>query len=207
VSGAIVSCTPARAEVNAMRSRKWATVAATVILTTLCAASEARAQAVVFKAVRDAVPGKFFSADKSTLDPANPNHLIVGFDNGFDPVTLIANDFRASALPFSNKQAMDSLTFTLKAPTGFYIATVTYTQSGTGSTGRTDVEAGAATWLVASHPFLLGTFSSNPNLARTVDLRASRLTSVPVVISVSLFAQTGSVSVTGADVVVTLGRF
>jgi hypothetical protein len=190
-----------------MRSRKWAAVAAGAILAVLFTASEARAQAVFFKAVRDAVPGKFFDADLSRLDPANPNHLIVGFDSGFDPVTFIANDFRASALPGSNRQAMDTLSFTLKAPTGFYIATVTYSQRGSGFTGRTDVEAGAATWLVASHPFLLGNFSSNPNLTKTVDVRASRLTSVPVVISVSLFASTGSVAVTGADVFVTLGKF
>jgi len=190
-----------------MRSRKWATVAALVLLTLFSAASRAQAQAVFFKAVRDAVPGKFFDAALTTLDPANPNHLLIGFDSGVDPTTLVANDFRASALPFSNRSAMDTLSFTLKAPDGFYIATVSYTQRGTGATGRTDVESGAATWLVASHPFLLGTFSSDPNLSRTVDLRASRLTSVPVVISVSLFASTGTVAVTSADVVVTLLHF
>jgi hypothetical protein len=190
-----------------MRSRKWAPVAAAVILTVLCSASPARAQAVTFKAVRDAVPGKFFDAAKSQLDPANPNHLIIGFDTGFDPVTFIANDFRASALPFSNRQAMDTLSFAVRAPAGFYIATITYTQKGTGFTGRTDVSAGAATWLVASHPFLLGTFTNNPNLSKTVDLRASKQTSLPVCISVSLFASTGSVAVTSADVLVTVLPF
>ena len=187
-----------------MRSRQWAIVAAAAILSVLSAASQAQAQVVTFKAVRDAIPGKFFDATRSTLDPANPNQLVIGFNSGFDPTTFIANDFRASALPFSNRAAMDTLSFTLKAPAGFYVATVTYTQAGTGSTGRTDVSLGGATWLVASHPFLLGNFSSNPNLSRTVDLRASKLTSVPVVITVSLFASTGTVAVTSASVVVTL---
>lgn len=187
-----------------MRSGKWATVAALVLLVVFTAAWEAQAQVVTFKAVRDAVPEKFFDAAKSTLDPANPNRLVIGFDTGVNPTTLVANDFRASALPFSNRSAMDTLSFVLKAPAGFYIGKVTYTQQGTGFTSRTAISSGAATWLVASHPFSLGTFTNNPNLSKTVDLSASKLTSVPVVITVSLFASTGSVAVTSADVVVTL---
>ena len=187
-----------------MRSRQWAVVAAAAILSVLTVASQAQAQVVSFRTIRDAVAGKFFDAAKSTLDPANHNRLVIGFDTGFNPTTLIANDFRASALPFSNRAAMDTLSFTVKAPTGFYIATVTYTQRGTGFTSRTSVSSGGATWFVASQPFLLGTFTSNPNLSRTVDVHASRLTSLPVVITVSLFASTGSVAVTSADVLVTL---
>jgi hypothetical protein len=190
-----------------MRSRKWATIAALVIATLFTAASQAQAQAVTFKATRDAVPGKFFDAAKSKLDPANPNHLIIGFDTGFDPVTLLSNAFSVSPLAFNNRRAMDTLSFVLKAPAGTYIGTVKYTQRGSGSTGRTDVEAGGATWMVASHPYVLGNFTSNPNLTQTRDLSAARLTSVPVVITVSLFSQTGSLAITSADVVVTLQRF
>jgi len=189
-----------------MRSGKWATLAATVIVILLSAAATAQAQAVVFKTLRDAVPGKFFDAAKSRLDPANPNHLIIGFDSGVNPTTLIANDFRASALPFSNRSAMDTLSLVLKAPAGFAIGTVTYTQRGSGATTRTAVSSGGATWLVGGTPFLLGMFSNNPNLSRTVDLRGLKQTSVPVVITASLFASTGTVAITGADVLVTLTR-
>jgi hypothetical protein len=187
-----------------MQPGKWATVATVVILTVFGAASEAHAQIVSFKSIKDAVPGKFFEAATTAPDPANLNRLLVGFDTGFNPTTFIANDFRASALAFSNRTAMDTLSFTVKAPTGFYIAKITYTQRGTGFTGRTAVSAGGAQWVVAGQPFSMGMFSSDPNLSRTVDLTGSRLTSVPVSITVSLFASTGSVAVTSADVIVTV---
>ncbi|PYR90175.1 MAG: hypothetical protein DMF84_22030 [Acidobacteria bacterium] len=187
-----------------MRSRTWATVTAAVILAVLGAASDAQAQIVSFRSIRDAVPGKFFDAATTARDPANLNRLLIGFNTGFNLTTFIANDFRASALPFSNRSAMDTISFTVKAPIGFYIARITYTERGTGFTGRTDISAGGATWVVAGHPFSLGVFSNNPNLSRTVDLTGSRPTSVPVSITVSLFASTGSVAVTSADVVVTV---
>jgi len=190
-----------------MRSRRWAPIAAVVIAVLFTAASQAQAQAVTFIQIKDAVPGKFFDATKSRLDPANPNHLIIGFDSGFDPVTLVSNAFSVSPLAFSNRRAMDTLSFVLKAPAGFYIGTVTYTQHGAGSTGRTDVEWGGATWMVARDPHVLGTFSSNPNLTQTVDVSKFRLTSPPVVITLSLFSQTGSLAITSADVLVTLHRF
>jgi hypothetical protein len=187
-----------------MRSRKWATVAAAVILTVFSVASDAHAQIVKFKTIRDAVPGKFFDAATTAPDPANLNRLLIGFNSGFDLTTFVANDFRASALPFSNRMAMDTISLTVKAPAGFYIAKITYTERGTGFTGRTAVSAGGAEWVVAGHPFNMGVFSNNPNVSRTVDLTGSRLTSVPVSITVSLFASTGSVAVTSADVLVTV---
>jgi hypothetical protein len=187
-----------------MPSRKWATVAAAVIIALFSAASEAQAQVVTFKSIRDAVAGKFFDAATTAPDPANLNRLVIGFNTGFNLTTFIANDFRASALPFSNRSAMDTISFTVKAPTGFYIAKITYTERGTGFTGRTSVSAGGATWVVAGHPGSLGVFSNDPNLSRTADLTAARMTSVPVSITVSLFASTGSVAVTSADVVVTV---
>jgi hypothetical protein len=190
-----------------MRSRKWATIAVIVIAAVFTGASQAQAQAVTFKDVRDAVPSKFFDAAKSKIDPANRNHLIVGFDTGFDSVTLLSNAFSVSPLAFMNKRAMDTLSFVLVAPPGFYLGKVTYTQRGFGSTGRTDVEAGGAQWMVAWFPHLIGNFTSNPNLSQTIDLSARRLKSAPVVITESLFSQTGSLTLTGADVRVTLLPF
>jgi len=190
-----------------MRSRKWAPIAAVVIAAVFTVASQAQAQAVTFVDIRDAVAGKFFDATRSRVDPANPNHLIIGFNTGFDPVTLVSNAFSVSPLAFSNRRAMDTLSFVVRAPAGFYIATITYKQRGAGSTGRTDVEWGGATWMVARSPHVLGTFSSNPNLTQTLDPSEFRLTSPPVVITLSLFSQTGSLAITSADVLVTLHRF
>ena len=86
----------------------------------------------------------------------------------------------------------------------YFISKVTYTQQGIGATERTSVSAGGATWVVAGVPGNLGVFSDDPSLSGTVDLSSLRLTSVPVSITVSLFASTGSVAVTDASVHVEL---
>jgi hypothetical protein len=177
-------------------------VVASVML--VSAASTAQAQVAKFKQITDAVPSKFFDAATSAPDPSNPNKLIIGFNSGFDPTTFVANDFRASSLPFSNRAAMDTISFTVKAPTGYYISKITYTQRGTGFTGRTSSSMGGATWVVAGHAASLGVFTSDPGLSGTADVAAMKLTSVPVSITVSLFASTGSVAVTSADVRVQL---
>ncbi|MFL5303308.1 MAG: hypothetical protein ACJ79R_23510 [Anaeromyxobacteraceae bacterium] len=150
------------------------------------------------------MPFNYFDAHTSAPDPLDANSLVIGFDSGSDPATLIARDFRASALPFSHRVAMDTISFTTEAPAGYFVSKVTYTQQGTGSTGRTGVLAGGATWVVAGIPGSLGVFSDAPSLSGTLDLTSLRLTSVPVSITVSLFASTGSVAVTAAGVHVAL---
>jgi hypothetical protein len=166
--------------------------------------SGAPAPAARFVGISDAVPLKFFDASASAPDPLDPNSLAIGFATGSDPTTLIARDFRASALPFSHRAAMDTISFTIEAPAGYFISKVSYTQQGFGATDRTSTSAGGATWVVAGVPGNLGAFSDDPSLSGAVDLTSLRLTSVPVSITVSLFASTGTVAVTGAGVQVEL---
>lgn len=168
------------------------------------APAEEPAPTARFLAISDAVPSNYFDASASAPDPLDPNTLVIGLHTGADPTTLIARDFRASALPFSHKAAMDTISFTIEAPPCCFVSRVTYTQRGTGATARTSDSAGGATWVVAGVPGTLGVFSDDPNLSGAVDLGSSRLTSVPVSITVSLFASTGSVAVTGAGVHVEL---
>lgn len=157
-----------------------------------------------FARISDAVASKFFDANTSAPDAVNPNSLLIGFHTGSDPTTRVAKDFKASALPFSHKVAIDTISFTIEAPAGSFVSKVTYTQRGTGPTGRSDVAAGGATWVVAGIPVDLGVFSGDPSLSSTLDLTSFRLTSVPVSITLSLFASTGTVAVTGAGVQVEL---
>lgn len=166
--------------------------------------SEPRAPRARFVGIFDAVPSSYFDARTSAPDPRDPNNLVIGLETGSDPTTLVARDFRASALPFSHRAAMDTISFTIEAPSGYFVSKVVYTQQGTGSTGRTSVVAGGATWVVAGIPGHLGAFSDDPNLSGALDLTSLRLTSVPVSITVSLFASTGTVAVTGAGVHVEL---
>jgi hypothetical protein len=157
-----------------------------------------------FVGIFDAVPSRYFDARTSAPDPGDANSLVFGFDKGSDPTTLVARDFRASALPFSHRTAMDTISFTIEAPAGYFVSKVVYGQQGTASTGRTSIVAGGATWVVAGIPGNLGSFSDDPSLSSTLDLTSLRLTSVPVSITVSLFASTGTVAVTGAGVRVEL---
>jgi hypothetical protein len=187
-----------------MRLRALRAYATAITVIVLGAASTAQGQVVRFSGIKDAVPSKFFDAATSAPAPGDANTLIIGLNTGFDPLTFIANDFRASALPFSNRAAMDTISFTIRAPLGFFVSKITYTQHGTGFTSRTSVSYGGAQWVVAGTPLQLGTFTNNPNLSSTVDISRKRLRSVPVTITDSLFATTGSVSITEADVHVEL---
>jgi hypothetical protein len=157
-----------------------------------------------FAGIFDAVPSSYFDARTTAPDPHDPNSLVIGFDTGSDPTTLVARDFRASALPFSHRTAMDTISFTIEAPAGYFVSKVVYSQQGTASKDRTSVVAGGATWVVAGIPGNLGSFSDDPSLSSTLELTSLRLTSVPVSITVSLFASTGTVAVTAAGVRVEL---
>jgi len=171
---------------------------ASVVL--LSAASPVQAQVAKFRQITDAVPFKFFDAATTAPDPSNLNRLIIGFNAGLDPTTFQPADFVA----FSNRVAMDTISFLVKAPLGYYISKIIYTQRGAGSTSRTSVSAGGATWVVNGHAASLGVFRSNPSLVGTADLATLKPTSVPVSITASLFASTGAVAITSADVVVQL---
>jgi hypothetical protein len=187
-----------------MQKVKWTRWLAGIIV--LISAVTTHAQpAVEFANIDDAVPSRFF-------DPASSrttgNKLIIGFNSGRDVATLKGRDFRASTAALSYPTAMDTISFKINAPSGFYISRITYTQKGSGSVVRTGKASGGSTWVVGDFSYDLGTFGTSPNLTRTLDLRHLRWRSVPVSITTSLFAfstvQLGSatVSITSAEVLV-----
>jgi hypothetical protein len=184
-----------------MRTPTWTAQAAGVALVLMSAASTAQAQVARFSKLHDAVPSKYFDATLSKPDPSNPNRLIIGFAQGLDPVTFAPNDFRAW---FGNRVAMDTITFKVTAPAGFYVAKLTYTQHGAVSLSRTLTTAGGATWVVNNTPASLGAFTTNPDLVGTADLTTLKLTSVPVSITESLFASVGAIMITDANLLVKL---
>jgi hypothetical protein len=129
-------------------------------------------------------------------------------NTGRDAATQKFREFRASTASFSYTTAMDTISFWINAPRGFYISKITYRQKGSGSVVRTGKAAGAVNWVVGDTSFDLGTFSTNPTLTKSLDLRHLKWRTVPVSITAALFAystvQLGSaaVSITGAEVVV-----
>jgi hypothetical protein len=188
--------------------RLWGAAAAGAML--LGAASVAHAQSVTFSDINDAVPSRFYDAAASAADPADPNRLIIRFNSGLDPSNWKSNEFKASTAAFSHTAAMDTITFRIHAPEGFYISKVTYTQRGTGSVVRTAKAAGGAAWVVDDASADLGQFGSNATLTATADLTGQNKTFVPVSITSSLFAfappslGSATVAITYAEVFVEL---
>ena len=193
-----------------MRLPNWAAYVSGVTLMIAGGASAAQGQVVTFRDINDAARAKFYDAATSAPDPLDGNKLVIGFNSGIDPLTWRATEFKASTASFSYGTAMDTISFRIQAPPGFYIAKVTYTQRGTGSIVRTGKAAGGATWVVADRAVDMGTFTTNPARASTVDLTGLNLTLVPVSVTNALFAYatpslgSATVAITGAEVVVQL---
>lgn len=207
-----------------MRLAKWAAYVAGVTVIVLSAASTAQGQVVTFSGnndavvtfsgINDAVPSRFFdaAATAQARDDANKliNKLIIGFNTGMDWTTWKATDFRASTAAYSYITAMDTISFRVEAPAGYYISKITYAQAGTGSIARTGKASGGATWVVGDYAGNLGLFGTNPTLSRTMDLTGMNMTFVPVSITNALFAYatpylgSASVAVTSAEVLVEL---
>jgi hypothetical protein len=168
-------------------------------------AAAAGAPAATFVQIRDAVPGKFFAPAKTEPDPANPNRLVIGFNDGLDAATFTTRDFSVSTAAFGKRIAADTIRFVVKAPDGYYVSKITYVQRGSASTARTAVQEGTAEWTVAGFPANLGVFTGDPGLTGVADLTSLLRVSVPVSITVSLFAgPTGAISLNGAHVLVQL---
>jgi hypothetical protein len=167
-------------------------------------------EAVTFSDISDAVPGKYFDAATTAPDANNPNRLIIGFHTGFDADTWTNNTFTASTAAFHRGAAMDTLSFLIEAPPGFYIARITYTQRGTGALSRTGAATGGANWVVDGMAADLGLFHANPTVSGTVDLTGQNKIIVPVSITIGVFTfatpQLGAatIAVTSAEVLVEL---
>ena len=167
----------------------------------LAGVAGAQAQVAEFSQLRDAAPGKFFDAAASAPSAANGNQLNIGINGGIDPLTFVSNAFRATTLAFGNRMADDTISFVVTAPAGFYVASLTYTQQGTSNTGRTAVQSGNTQWTVGGFPAVIAEYN-NPIVTGVVDLTALQPASVPVSITVSLFAgPTGDIEIASASVV------
>jgi hypothetical protein len=126
---------------------------------------------VTFVEINDAVPGRFFDAATTLPDPLDPNKLVIRFNTGIDPATWKANDFRASTAAFSHLSAVDTISFRIMPPDGYYVSKVTYIQGGSGSMVRTGKAAGATHWVVGDDAAQVGLFLSNPDVTRTIEVK------------------------------------
>jgi len=143
---------------------------------------------VKFVEINDAVPARFFDSRATAPHADDPNRLVIAFHSGIDWTTWKATDFRASSEAFGHAAAMDTISFRVEAPKGFYISRITYSQGGRGSIVRTGRAAGSAHWVVGAVAAPLGLFGTMPTLKGEADLTGLGMTSVPVSITNGLFA-------------------
>jgi hypothetical protein len=188
-----------------MQFAKWITAFAVVVAVVVAAVTVHGQAPVQFTGIDDAVEFQFFDVATSRVQG---NKLIIGFNTGRDPASWLANDFRASTAAASRRWAMDTISFNVKAPSGYYITRMTYTQKGTGSAFGTGKASGQTTWLVGGFAYDLGTFSTKPTRSKSLDLTTLRWSSVPVSITTTLSAYattsrgSATLSITGAEVLV-----
>lgn len=177
-------------------------------------AAPASAQNATFTEIRDAIPLRYFSA--ATAVEPGPNALettlVIGFETG-------ANSFLASAQVnnlIGTRLAADTLSFTVNAPQGYYVSSLTCRLSGFGVVNTPGDARAAANWVVNGQPLDLGSKGGAPfttgGAAWSLEQKftSSNLTVVPVSLTTQLFAfaaATGAsaeVELTRATIVVTV---
>jgi hypothetical protein len=164
---------------------------------------------VTFENIRDAVPGRFFSPTATIADANDTLHI--GFESG-------AGAFRACAplslplspLPCSNTRvAMDTISFVVRAPAGYYVASVKVDQAGTGAISGVADARGTSGFVVAGVPFDLGgpfggaqftTGGAAWSRSQTVELGDSRLAAVPMSLTTGLFAYVNTSGVARVEI-------
>jgi hypothetical protein len=156
---------------------------------------------VMFENFRDAVAGKYFSPAGTHADPEARNTLEIGFESETNAFRVCAPSAIVPVPCNNNRVAMDTLSFDVRAPEGYYVSSITYYQEGSGAIARLADARGAASWVVAGVPINLGGPFGGPVLfsagahawsrSRTLELSDSSMTVVPVSLTTGLFAYAG----------------
>jgi hypothetical protein len=181
--------------------------AASLAIAMLSLAAPALAQdppPVAFESIRDAVPGRFFSPVNTGATAESPNTLQIGFESGANAFKACApSELPLSPLPCSNTRvAMDTLSFVVRAPAGYYVSSLTVDHAGTGAISRLADARGASAFVVAGEPVALGgpfggaaQFTAGGaawSRSRTIEFTDSQMTVVPVSLTTGLFAYAGA---------------
>jgi hypothetical protein len=167
-------------------------------------AAPAVAQDVTFTEIRDAVPDKFF--DPVNTRSETPNTLNIAFD--------VIHGFKASTVrpilspdPAADR-AMDTISFNVNAPEGYYVSSIAYHQRGENTIIEIGRASGASSWVIDGQPNHIAFFRTDPRVDGTVTFTDSRLRVVPVSITTGIFvfevSGAATVELTSATVVVTV---
>ena len=178
-----------------MRATKLITWMAVAALLSLGIVSSARAQHATFSNYNDASASHCYNPATTAPDATNLNRLIIG---------MLAC---TAAAPNGTTVIMDSFSFRITAPAGYYVSKVTFTQNGTSGGSRGGAGYRAATWVVDDEAFPVS--STTTGWEAIVDLSLQRKSVVPVSITTFLAAfgitvVSGSASASSPAVVVEL---
>lgn len=162
-------------------------LASCAILVTVLATT-VQAQTATFSRFNDAVGSRCYDPATAAPDPANPNRLIIGMH----PCTASA--------PNGAAMLMDTFSFHVEAPAGYFISKITFTQTMQTSGSRGGMGFAATNWVVDDDA--LGGRGS-------LDLSLERKTFLPVSLTTFLAAfgiqvVSGSASASNPVVVVEL---
>jgi len=170
---------------------------------TAAPASAQQAPPVAFEQVRDS-GGKFFSS-AVTHTTESPNVLIVGIESGLDAFKACAPTTSPVApTPCTGTRvAMDTISFVVRPPGGYYVSSIQIDEQGTGAISRLADARGSSGWVVDGVPIDLDgpfggavQFSPGGNVwsrSRTHELSDSGDRAVPVSVTTGLFAYAGDV--------------
>ncbi|MGI8740655.1 MAG: hypothetical protein ACR2KU_13940 [Gammaproteobacteria bacterium] len=156
--------------------------------------SGAQGNTVTFSGINDAVPGKYYDPTTTAPGPVDGNTLVIGLKS------FIAS----SEYPY-RRVAMDTISFRVAAPAGFYVSRLTYSHTVNLSTSRGGGARWAGNWIVGNAAADLGSGGVTRRIARAIDLTGQNKTVLPVSISNALFAHglsvtSGTASISRASV-------
>lgn len=150
-----------------MRATKFLPGPIAAALLTLVMMSSAQAQTATFSRFDHAVAGVCYEPDTTAPDPLDPNRLIIGMG----PCT--------ASSPNGTRVIMDTFSFHVEAPAGYFISGITFTQTTRTSGSRGGRGFAAANWVADDYALVA---------PGSVDLSLDRHTTVPVSITTFLAA-------------------
>ena len=161
-----------------------------VMVLSCSAVTSAAGPSVTFQSINDALPSRCYDSSITGPDSINPNQLRIGIDTSVGLVggMYVQRGCVASTASFSVKNTMDTISFLIEAPAGYYISKVTFTQSGSTTGSRGGEAFLGATWVVNERAAVVPYSAITRQWSASVDLTGQNKTVVPVAITTSLTA-------------------
>lgn len=165
---------PSLGEKKEMRSHKYGAWLVAVAGCLAMTSSTAAAQTARFSGFNDAVSGRCYEPASTAPDATNPNLLRIGMVGC------------STSAPNGTPLLMDTFSFAVEAPDGYFVSKITFTQSGTSGGSRGGTGFRGVSWVVDQTAAPVAGITGG--WAGVRDLSLQRKTVVPVSITTFLAA-------------------